>query len=430
MGDLYGISDAIMHANSLHGQMALHEQLARENYDLAVGRFNDAITKQKQEDSQTNEVKDAEDLPDLNSAYQAGRGIYGGIRGGLTGGAEAYNLLKDARAGLSPAVAITGAAARDATGGLSDVAQSAFLAQSSFGTAARDGGSVLSGLGRAALGTGAQRAQALVGNITGALGTDAQRAQALVGNITGALGTASYVRQAQGLPEAATGFVGRATEAVQSAGQAVARAGQVAGQAVETGATVAQGALSGAKAGISAVGGAGAGWGGELSGLEGIVQKTITRAGGGADLGFVAGKAAGAAGGLMTAGEQLDSLIETGGKSAFTRVTSTGQRVAMSGIDKASEFLNEAGAAADLVAASTGGLLVPLAAAINLAGAVTGIIGGYQDEKADDKAIGLNADGTTDATKAPKLAAQPISEAFTGLGFVGNMSHNAMEHIS
>ena len=100
----------------------------------------------------------------------------------------------------------------------------------------------------------------------------------------------------------------------------------------------------------------------------------------------------------------------------FTRVNAQGQRVAMSGTDKASEFLNEAGAGLDVLAASTGGLLVPVAAAFNLAGAVTGVIGNYLDEKADDKNIGLKADGTTDATKAPKLAAQPIGEAFTGLG--------------
>jgi hypothetical protein len=59
-------------------------------------------------------------------------------------------------------------------------------------------------------------------------------------------------------------------------------------------------------------------------------------------------------------------------------VNDQGQRVAMSGVDKASEFLNEAGALADdILAASTGGLLVPVAAAVNLAGAVTGIIGNY-----------------------------------------------------
>jgi hypothetical protein len=35
-----------------------------------------------------------------------------------------------------------------------------------------------------------------------------------------------------------------------------------------------------------------------------------------------------------------------------------------------------------------------------------------------------------DASKGPKFAAQPISEAFTGLGFVGNMTHNPLAHIA
>jgi len=335
MGDLYGISNAVMEANSLHGQIALQAQLASDNYDRAVKTFNDRIKEQKKNDSQSNNIDDAEDLGSLNSVYQVGRGIYGGVKGGVTGAGEAYNLI---RSGAT----VVPAAVQDASGALSAASQASFLAGSArAGAEVAEGGSILSSLAGGA-----------------------------------------------------------------------------------------RGAATGAVAGLRGVGGAAAGFGGELSGLEGIAQTTITRLGGGKELGFIAGKAAGAAGGLLTAGSQLDSFIETGGKSAFTRVNSQGQRVAMSGVDKASEFLNEAGAVGDILAASTGGLLVPIAAAVNLAGAVTGIIGNYMDEKADDKAVGINKDGTTDSSKAPKFAAQPISEAFTGLGFVANMSHNPLQHIS
>jgi len=335
MGDLYGISNAVMEANSLHGQIALQSQLASEQYDAAVKKFNDRIKEQKLNDTQSNNISDAEDLGSLNSAYQVGRGIYGGIKGGIQGAGEAYNLI---RSGAS----VGAAAVQDATGALSEASQASFLAESGrAGAGVAEGGSIMSSL-------------------------------------------------ASGARGAATGVV----------------------------------------SGLREAGGAASGFGGELSGVEGIAQKTITTLGGGEQLGFIAGKAAGAAGGLLAGGEQLDSLIETGGKSAFTRVNSQGQRVAMSGVDKASEFLNEAGAVGDILAASTGGLLVPIAAAVNLAGAVTGIIGNYMDEKADDKAVGINKDGTIDASKAPKLAAQPVSEAFTGLGFIGNMSHNPLQHIS
>ena len=324
MGDLYGISNAVMEANSLHGQIALNEELAKKNYDDAFDKFNTRIKNQKSGDSQSNEISEAEDLPTLNSVYQLGNGIYSGVKSGAASAGEAYNL---ARSGVAPAGTLTG---------------EAFLEES---------GRVMSG---AAEGAG----------------------------------------------------VGRAT---------------LAG---------ARGAASGFVRGLSEAGGEAQTFGQELTGAEGITQKVITGLGGGETLGFVAGKAAGAAGGIIAAGQQIDSLIESGGKSMFTRVNAQGQRVAMSGTDKASEILNEAGAVADVVAAGTGGLLVPVAAALNLAGAVTGVIGSYLDEKADDKNIGLKADGTTDASKAPKLAAQPVGEAFTGLGFVGNMSHNPLDHIS
>ena len=107
-----------------------------------------------------------------------------------------------------------------------------------------------------------------------------------------------------------------------------------------------------------------------------------------------------------------------------------GQRVAMSGTDKAGEFLSEAAAGADILAGASGGLFVPVAAALNIAGAVTSLFGSYEDEKSDDKAIGLNSDGTTDASAAPKLSAPPQTEAFTGLGFIGNMTHNPLAHIA
>lgn len=378
--DMYGISNAVMEANSLHGQIALHSQLASEKYEMAVKTFNDRIKEQKLNDTQSNNIKDAEDLGSLNSAYQVGRGIYGGVKGGVKGAGEAYSLIRSGGAGA--------AATRDASGALSAASQSSFLAESArAGAGVAEGGSIMSSLASGARGAAAGVAVAAAQD-----GSYAERAGAVV----------------------------------QAAGEALSSGVDTA----RAGLSVAQGAATGFKAGLSSVGGAAAGFGGELSGLEGIAQKTISTLGGGKELGFIAGKAAGAAGGLLAGGEQLDSFIETGGKSAFTRVNAVGQRVAMSGVDKASEFLNEAGAVGDILAASTGGLLVPIAAAVNLAGAVTGIIGNYMDEKSDDKAVGINADGTTDSSKAPKFAAQPISEAFTGLGFVANMSHNPLQHIS
>ena len=548
--DMYGISNAVMEANSLHGQMALQNDLAQEKYQDALDKFNQRIKSEKSNDSQSNEVDEAKDLPELASIYQIGKGIKGGVTGGIEGARAAYTTSRAAVAAGAPgtgvadvaqqginiarrgglisgqaadaasAVArgsISGAqeaaagAARQALGGAAQsaagaareaaagAAQSAIRAAAPAGQrvatavaniegqargalggvnqaisqgktslfqAATDGTDALEaaraalpvnlvpradprfnlsmtehdmpsqsyddvvGLGRQSFSVGTGPLSDLAGAPAAATRGAADAAQ---GVLTGA-GRAYSVPTAAG-ERAAQGILSRAGDAVYGAGQATAEAlapaARSAAGGLYTAGQTAAGAVSGFREGASAAGGVGAAWGSELSGVEGIAQKTITRLGGGADLGFIAGKAVGAAGGIITAGEQIDSLFETNGKSAFSRVNDQGQRVAMSGVDKASEFLNEAGAVADIAAAASGGLFTPIAAALNIAGAITGGIGAYKDEKSDDAQIGLNADGTTNAAKAPKLAQTNLSsEAFTGLGFVGNATHNPLAHIA
>ena len=198
------------------------------------------------------------------------------------------------------------------------------------------------------------------------------------------------------------------------------------------GSTLAAGAKGFAK-GVDAAGGAGKsvselGKLGGLTGAEGIVQKGVLKAGGGETLGLVAGKASGAVGGILDIGKNIDSLIDTGGKSAFTRTDAQGKQVKMSTTDDVGEGLTEAGSALDVAAGVTGGFLAPLAAAVSLAGAVTEGVGAILDEKADNKKAGIGSDGKVGAP--PPKPGAPISEAFTSLGFVGNQSHNPLAHIS
>tara|TARA_R110002167_G_scaffold16160_6_gene63653 strand:+ start:792 stop:1742 length:951 start_codon:yes stop_codon:yes gene_type:complete len=195
------------------------------------------------------------------------------------------------------------------------------------------------------------------------------------------------------------------------------------------------GAAKGFVSGVSEAGGAAKDFSsvskiGGLSGVEGIVQKGIIKTGGGEALGLVGGKVAGAAGGILDVGDQIDSLIDTGGKSAETRTNAAGKQVKLSKTDEAGQGLTEVGAALDVAATFTGGLLAPLAAAVSLAGAVTSGVGSIEDEKTDNKAAGLTSGGKVDASKRPKQGGAPISEAFTSLGFVGNQSHNPLAHIS
>lgn len=372
MGDIYGISNSVMEANSLHGQLALERQEQLSNYQTALDKFHKKIKDEKTGDSDTNLVDEGKDAPTLSSVYDIGRVTVAGGRQSGTRASEAFRLAR--------------------TGG--DVETETSSGVQSAGRAALLAGDDLPGPA-----AGAPATESAATGLTDAQSSFLSESGAVSAGETGAAeGVAEGVSQGAGI----TRSLGR---------------GLIGG---------AMGFLEGA----AKEGGEGAAFGSKLEGAEGIAQKVVTTAGAGEGAGFIAGKAAGAAGGLIAGGEQIDSLIESNGKSAFTRVNAQGQRVAMSGTDRAAEYLSEAGAVSDLIAAGSGGLFVPVAAALNLAGAVTGAIGAIEDEKTDDKNIGLKADGTTDATKAPKLSAAPISEAFTGLGFIGNQSHDPLSHIS
>lgn len=342
---MYGISNAIMHANSLHGQIALNEERAALDYQSKLTDFNNKIRDRQKEDSTDTEFDVAKDLPDLNDALQTGKGVYGGLKGAAGGASEAYNL---ARSGIASTASRVGPGVTDASGGLTDAAQSSFLAESA---SVAEGTQEGAGVARSTL---------------------------------------------SGVGGAAKGFV----------------------------------------SGLSEVGGEASGISGQLQGVEGIVQNITTVAGGGGEaakvFGTFAGKASGAAGGIISAVGQISSLAESGGKSMFDRTdTATGKLVRESGASIASGFLNELGAGLDIAAAATGGLLVPFAAAVNLAGAVTGVVGEYEDQKSDDASVGLGPDGKAKPGTKPTAPGAPLqTEAFTSLGFVGNMSHNPLDHIA
>lgn len=354
---MYGISNAVMEANSLHGQIELERENRLNDYNKRLNEFHDTIRKTKQGDNTETDKDTAENVGDVQDVITSGKGIYGGLAGAGAGARDAYSV---ARSGITPSTFV---GETDASGALTEASQSAFLAESAgVANEAQQG----AGVARSAL---------------------------------------------AGVRGAGSGFVSGVDEAFGGSKLPTALGGEglVGFDTFKTAEAGGQG----------------------LSGVEGIVQKGIVKLGGGEDLGVVAGKGAGAVGGFIDAGEQIDSLVQTGGKSMFTRVDAQGNRVAMSGTDKASEILTEAGSALDVASAFTGGLLVPLAGAVSLAGAITGIIGDYEDQKADNKKVGINADGSTDASKAPKLSdtALPQGEAFTSLGFIGNMSHNPLTSI-
>ncbi len=367
---MYGISNAVMEQNSLHGQIQMSEQKAAMDYQNDLQEFNKKIKDRQGEDSSTTKQDVVMDLPDINDAMQSTKAAYAGIKGAAVGaGAGAARFLAPSRA-----------AARAAAVGR--------LGASETGRAATESAAYSTRLAEQAAANIAARDTSVASRVASSVGEAASTA-ADVGKT--ALGVTGY-----GLA----------------------------------------GAASGLKQGLTEFGGEASGLSGDLTGVEGIVQNLTTIAGGGGEaakvFGTVVGKAAGAAGGIISAVDQISSLAESGGKTMFDRTdTATGQLVHESGASEASGFLNEAGAAMDIVAAASGGILVPFAAALNLAGAVTGVIGEYEDKKSDDASVGLGPDGKAKPGTKPTAPGTPLqTEAFTSLGFVGNMSHNPLDHIS
>jgi len=394
MADMYGISNAVMEQNSLHGQIELERENRQLAYNKKLTAFNNTIKKTKAGDNTETEKDTGENVGDIQDVITASKGLYGGFAGAGRGGAAGARAFRTSPAMVArkQQLATRSVAAQDTANAAREAEQDpagAFLGET---------GRVMEGADEGL-------------DTTPALLQDAGRGLSSAAQTTGELAADGTRFSGAVLSGAGRGFVSGADEMFGGTKLPTALGGE-------------------GMAGLDTFKTAEAGGQG-LSGVEGIVQKGIVKLGGGEDLGVVAGKGAGAVGGFIDAGEQIDSLVQTGGKSMFTRVDAQGNRVAMSGTDKASEILTEAGSALDVASAFTGGLLVPLAGAVSLAGAITGIIGDYEDQKADNKKVGINADGSTDASKAPKLSdtALPTGEAFTSLGFVGNMSHNPLTSI-
>jgi hypothetical protein len=379
MGDIYGITNAVMEQNSLHGRIALANELAQSDYQTKLTNFNNKLRDIHKDDSTTTRDDVVEDLPDLNDAYMSAKGLGAAVVGAYKGGTAGATAFR-----TSPAM----------------IARKQTLASRSV---------VAQNQAREAAETAEQAARDPAG--------------AFLGETERVMG---------GAEEGGEALLSSAGRAVSGAGRAVSSTAVETGELVSDGVrysgAVVGGALSGAKQGLSEFGGEA----GQLGGVEGIVKNVTTVLGGGgeaaAQFGAVAAKGVGAAGGVLAGVGQITSLLNTGDLTERLD-TQTGKYVKESKLSEASGFLNEAGAVADVVAGATGGLAVPFAAALNLAGAITGAIGEYKDEKSDDASVGINPDGTskTPAPTAPKLL---NTEAFTSLGFVGNMSHNPLEHIA
>ena len=157
----------------------------------------------------------------------------------------------------------------------------------------------------------------------------------------------------------------------------------------------------------------------DLTGVEGIVAKTLLK-GGGETFAKVGTKALGAVGTGLAAYQDIDNLMETG--NMFNTRDAAGNVVKQNlGVD-VGNIATIVGGALDVATAFTGGALAPIAAAVNLFAAADSAIAGMEQDKEekqqDEKDL---KPGAAPPTVAP--------QAFAQYGILANQSHNPLNHI-
>ena len=157
----------------------------------------------------------------------------------------------------------------------------------------------------------------------------------------------------------------------------------------------------------------------DLSGVEGIVGKTLLK-GGGETFAKVGTKAFGLVGTGLAAYQDIDNFMDTG--NIFNEKDAAGNVVKQNlGVD-VGNVATIVGGALDVATAFTGGALAPVAAAVNLFAAADSAIAGMEQDKAekarDEKDV---KPGPAPTTVAP--------QSFAQYGMLANQSHNPLNHI-
>tara|TARA_R110002110_G_scaffold245749_2_gene462221 strand:+ start:831 stop:1685 length:855 start_codon:yes stop_codon:yes gene_type:complete len=197
--------------------------------------------------------------------------------------------------------------------------------------------------------------------------------------------------------------------------------GETLGEGLQAGKAVLSEAGAGAKAfGEGAVAAK------DLGGVEGIVGNTLSYAGGateGAELfAKVGAKGVGALGAGIAIGQDFSNALDTG--NIFEKKDSATGKVEKQslGVDIGNVATIAAGGL-DLLAAATGGLLAPLAAAANIAAATESTIANAYQESAEKK----KDDADLPSATPPTTVAPP---AFAQFGLLANQSFNPLDHVS
>ena len=152
---------------------------------------------------------------------------------------------------------------------------------------------------------------------------------------------------------------------------------------------------------------------GKLEGVEGVLQQGLRVGKAGEEFAFAGTKGISNIGAVVDGLSLTENLVERGNPLKNSDGTK------MSGMDIASDALTIGGGILDVASVFTGGALVPLAAAVNLAAAGVSADAGVKDIEARDKGLG----------DAPKQVDKIPLAQYASLGFVGSMSHDPVRSI-
>ena len=157
----------------------------------------------------------------------------------------------------------------------------------------------------------------------------------------------------------------------------------------------------------------------DMTGVEGIVAKTLVK-GGGEAFARIGAKGVGLLGTGIAVTSDVENLLDTG--NVFNTKDAAGNVVKQNlGVD-IGNVASVVGGALDVAAAFTGGALAPIAAAVNIFAAADSAIAGYEQDATEKKVDEKNAP----ASKPPPAVAP---QAFAQFGLVASQSHDPIRHI-
>mgnify|MGYP003651296408 CR=1 FL=1 len=158
----------------------------------------------------------------------------------------------------------------------------------------------------------------------------------------------------------------------------------------------------------------------DITGVEGIVGRTLADAGGGEAFAKIAGKGVGEIGAATDVIGDITDLVQTGNLFNSKNADGSVQKATLG--EDVGNVATILGGVLDVAAAFTGGALAPVAAAVNIAAATESTAAKFSADQAQKS---KDSKGMPSSTPPPTVA----PPAFAQFGLLSNQSHNPLAHI-